>query len=940
MFDQFVTSLRQGQPVNQAVTAPSRAPIDKLAQHRGYPFVGTKCAIALPADEAWSWWETTMLIALAEKIIWKFFVEEFKKKYIREQYLNDGRNRFLHLKQANKPIEQYVVEFCKYYKYGVEYIKTEKDKCRKFTDGLNDELGPMFTAMEIEDFQLLVNQVTATEAKMKVAERRKGGNKNDKKQKWDDTSQWSSKKAKYRHERSSAYTSAPRSQFTSKLQLVSKSSFLVMSVNRMGNLMEIPICQYCKKPHRGQCRQQSNLCYGCGGSNHYVRNCPHNANQASTQPPVHPNTIKVNKIKSPKQAQSMVQGRGKASHSNAQTHQESRAPARIYHVKGREDEESLDVIAGTVEHDSHFVYALIDSGSTHSFLCATTLERLSMKPEVVKMSIIVSNPIGKNLPINSICKESPITIMGIPFPIDLYVLSNCEFDLILGLDWLGEHQAWIDCYNRRLYLRGLGKESILLIDRKPTSIFAAMALQDEYDFGLPSMPVVSEFIDVFPEKLLGLPPTREVEFGIEVQPGTNPVAITPYRMAPIELKELKYYRRFVKGFSAIALPVTKLLRKDQPFKWSEDRQRSFDQLKQALTHAPVLVQPESGKEFIVYSDASHSGLGCVLLQGENVIAYASRQLKPHELNYPTHDLELATVVFALKIWRHYLYGEKCHMFTDHKSLKYLLTQKDLNLRQRTWMELLKDYDLVIDYHPGKANVVVDAFSRKLNFASFAINAYFRLTKERKLLSELNVQSDLVSRIKELQRMDPELQKIITNLEAKHNSEFSIKPYGLLYFKNRMCVPNDEVLRKEMLDEAHQSSFSIHPGSVKMYKDLKPLYWWPGMKTAITDYVSRCLTCPKVKVEHQAPTILLQPLKFPQWKWERIIMDFVSGLPVTPQKNDAAWVIVDRLTKSAHFIPVRKSMSSDILAELYIREVIRLHGVHISIVFDRDPNFTS
>ncbi|KAK8649482.1 hypothetical protein V6N13_130211 [Hibiscus sabdariffa] len=130
-------------------------------------------------------------------------------------------------------------------------------------------------------------------------------------------------------------------------------------------------------------------------------------------------------------------------------------------------------------------------------------------------------------------------------------------------------------------------------------------------------------------------------------------------------------------------------------------------------------------------------------------------------------------------------------------------------------------------------------------------------------------------------MDPELQKIASNLEDKQNSEFSVKPDGLLYFKTRMCVPKDEVLRKEMLDVAHKSSFSIHPGMVKMYKDLKPLYWWPGMKTAITDYVSRCLTCQKVKVEHQAPTGLLQPLKFPQWKWERITMDFVSGLPITP-----------------------------------------------------------
>ncbi|KAL4298096.1 hypothetical protein GQ457_12G012090 [Hibiscus cannabinus] len=133
-----------------------------------------------------------------------------------------------------------------------------------------------------------------------------------------------------------------------------------------------------------------------------------------------------------------------------------------------------------------------------------------------------------------------------------------------------------------------------------------------------------------------------------------------------------YYRRFVKGFSTIALPLTKLLIKDKPFEWSEDRQRSFDQLKQALTYAPILVQLESGKEFTLYSDASHSRLGCVLMLGENVIAYASRQVKPHELNYPTHNMEFVAIVFALKIWRHYLYGKKCYMFTYHKSLNYVL----------------------------------------------------------------------------------------------------------------------------------------------------------------------------------------------------------------------------------------------------------------------------
>ena len=131
-----------------------------------------------------------------------------------------------------------------------------------------------------------------------------------------------------------------------------------------------------------------------------------------------------------------------------------------------------------------------------------------------------------------------------------------------------------------------------------------------------------------------------------------------------------------------------------------------------LVKAPVLMQPTSGKEYTLYSDVSGIGLGCVLMQDGKVVAYASRQLKPHEQNHPTHDLELVAVVFSLKIWRHYLYGEKCIIYTNHKSIKYLLTRKELNLRQRRWLELFKDYECIIDYHLGKANVVADALSRK------------------------------------------------------------------------------------------------------------------------------------------------------------------------------------------------------------------------------------
>jgi hypothetical protein len=173
-----------------------------------------------------------------------------------------------------------------------------------------------------------------------------------------------------------------------------------------------------------------------------------------------------------------------------------------------------------------------------------------------------------------------------------------------------------------------------------------------------------------------------------------------------------YYRRFIEGFSKIAGPMKKLLKKNIPFIWDEKCEKSFQEIKDKLTTSPVLAVPEPGKDYTIYCDASKHGLGCVLVQERKVIAYGSRQLRPHELNYPTHDLELAAVVYALKSWRHFLYGSKCELFTDHKSLKYFFTQKDLNMRQHRWLELIKDYDPTINYTLGKANVVADALSQK------------------------------------------------------------------------------------------------------------------------------------------------------------------------------------------------------------------------------------
>ena len=363
-------------------------------------------------------------------------------------------------------------------------------------------------------------------------------------------------------------------------------------------------------------------------------------------------------------------------------------------------------------------------------------------------------------------------------------------------------------------------------------------------------------------------------------------------------------------------------------------------MKAFLTEAPVLPQPTYGKEYVIFSDASLNGVGCVLMQEGKMVAYASRQLKSHEKNYPTHDLELAAIVFALKIWRHYLYGEKCFIYTDHKSLKYLSSQRELNLRQRKWMELIKDYDCVIDYHPGKSNVVADALSRKSVQTLRALKAHLSLSDDGTIVVELITKPNLLNRMLEAQESYEKISTIVSQNREGKETDFSMNEDGFLYYRDRVCVPNDDELKKSILKEAHIGSFAMHPSSTKMYKYLKTSYRWSEMKRDVSEFVTKCMVCQKVKAEHQVPSGLLQPIRIPEWKWDRITMDFMVGLLLTERKHDSVWVVVDRLTKPAHFLSVRTDYSLDKLAELYIKEIVQLHGIPMSIISDRDPRFTS
>jgi hypothetical protein len=238
------------------------------------------------------------------------------------------------------------------------------------------------------------------------------------------------------------------------------------------------------------------------------------------------------------------------------------------------------------------------------------------------------------------------------------------------------------------------------------------------------------------------------------------------------------------------------------------------------------------------------------------------------------------------------------------------------MHQRRWLELIKDYNLQVHYHSGKANVVADALSRKSHCHSL-VESDFHLSRllHPTILYNINVSCTLKSRIIELQKTDTGIFDIKRKMKEQETTHFRVDEEGVLWFKDRLVVPKDRELRNHIMSEAHSSKLSIHPGSNKIYYDLKPYYWWTKMQKEIAAYVARCDTCCRVKAMHMRAG-LLQPLSIPGWKWEEISMDFIIALPPTVKNHNSIWVIVDRLTKSAHFIPVRVDYRPTNYAELY------------------------
>nr|GEX14057.1 putative reverse transcriptase domain-containing protein [Tanacetum cinerariifolium] len=619
----------------------------------------------------------------------------------------------------------------------------------------------------------------------------------------------------------------------------------------------LPYCNRCKLHHEGQCtirchncrrirhqtrdcrsvmavttqgtlglNQKVVTCFECGAQGHYRKNCPKVKNQNCG-----------NKERVPK-------ARGKA-----------------YVLGGGDANPGSNTVMGMFLLNDHHAYMLFDSGSDRSFVSNAFSTLLDITPSSLNVSYAVELADGRTSETSTVLRGCTLGLLGHPFNIDWMTIDLGSFDIVIGMDWLAKIHAIIFCdekivripyENEILIVQGDKSDEKKLILSIISCVKAHKYMKKGCQLFL-AQDTMKENKDKSKEKRLEDVPTGSSVYSkIDLRSGYHQLRVREKDISKMEFKTCYGHYKFqvmpfgltntraifmilmnrtnfgiaqegiivrqilevrflaVEGFSKISKPMTKLTQKSVKFDWGKKEETAFHTLKQKLCSAPILALPKGSENFMVYYDASHKGLGTVLTQKEKVIAYASRQLKIHEKNYTTHDLELGVVVFALKMWRHYLYGMKCVVFNDHKSLQHILDQKELNMRQHRWLELLSDYDCELRYHPGKANV----------------------TEARK---EENYRAEY-------------LCCMIKNLEPRAET---------LCLKNRSWIPCFGNLRDLIMHESHKSKYSIHPESDKMYQDLKKLYWWPNMKAEINTYVGKCMTCAKVKAEYQKPSGLLE-----------------------------------------------------------------------------------
>jgi hypothetical protein len=405
-----------------------------------------------------------------------------------------------------------------------------------------------------------------------------------------------------------------------------------------------------------------------------------------------------------------------------------------------------------------------------------------------------------------------------------------------------------------------------------------------------------------------------------------------------------FYRRFVKGFSSLASPLSDLTKVDTGWQWGEKQQQAFDALKLAISTGPTLILPDESLPYTITTDASGFGVGATLSQdhgkGLQPIAFLSHKMNPAELNYPTHEQELLAVVHALKEWRHYLHGQPFTVLTDHHSLQHFMTQPHLSRRQVRWAEMMAEFNFTIQYVKGKDNVVADALSRRPDHETVpAVIAAVEATVNE--LHQFGISSvqpvSVLTQVKAAYAADTACADILANPDR--HSAYQVKN-GVIYKGTQIYIPKDKTIQTQLLAEAHDIPVGGHVGVTKTTELLTRLYYWPGMHADVKQYVRSCLPCQANKPSPQLPMGLLQPLPVPERRWDSVSMDFIVQLPRTTAGHDAILVCVDRTSKLVHFTPTITDVDAVQIAKLFFESVVRHHGVPTSIVSDRDSRFTS
>ncbi|KAJ3701854.1 hypothetical protein LUZ61_005559 [Rhynchospora tenuis] len=394
-----------------------------------------------------------------------------------------------------------------------------------------------------------------------------------------------------------------------------------------------------------------------------------------------------------------------------------------------------------------------------------------------------------------------------------------------------------------------------------------------------------------------------------------------------------YYRKFVRNYGMICKPLTELLKKDA-FKWNNEAQLAFTTLKTAMATTPVLALPDFQKPFVIETDASQTGIGAVLLQEKRPLAFFSKGLCPKNQALSTYEKELLALVSAVTKWKHYLLGGTFIIRTDHISLKHLLEQRVNTAMQYKSLSKLLGLHYTIEYKKGAHNVVADALSRREGHT----DSTEQVEAELSLVSELIPQ--WVTDLQESYVNDDWIATLKTKLQELPDGPHQLTTHqGIIRYKGRICVGNTGGWRDKLLHEFHNSSLGGHSGSLVTYKRVKAIFYWPAMKAHIMNHIKNCEVCQLTKPEHVPSPGLLQPLPIPSEAWNSIGMDFVTGLPKSEGK-EVLLVIVDRLTKYGHFVPLSHPYTAASVAQVFLDHIYRLHGLPMSIVSDRDPIFTS